>query len=116
MDNDSEAQAIVDAALSVRASHPNPVLDVLDLAMEGRHRSDPNFEDSQAPEGDHTDPSAPFGRLLRDAFAPALTDALLVSRGAGHGNESAFWSRWESEVMEPFAERYALWGVDAPQR
>jgi hypothetical protein len=35
---DSEARAIIRAALALSASHAHaPVLDVLDLAMDGRH-------------------------------------------------------------------------------
>ena len=61
---DSNSQAIVQTALSIRISHPHAMaIDVLDLAMTGRYGSDPNFDDTQVPEGDHTDPSSPFGRL-----------------------------------------------------
>ena len=86
--------------------------------MQPFQQSDPDFEDVHAPEGDHTDPSAPFGRLLRDAFAPELTDGFLADRGTTPVglSEEAFWSFWESEVIRPFAERYALWGIDALRR
>ena len=112
---DSRARAIVESALSLRAAHLKAdALDVLDRAMQPFLQSDPDFDDVRAPDGDHTDPRAPFGRLLRDAFAPELADDFLADRGktlVGLGEET-FWSFWESEVMLPFAQRYAIWGVD----
>ena len=116
---DSRAQAIVEFALALRAAHPDAdAVDVLDRAMQPFQLSDPDFEDVRASKGNHTDPRAPFGRLLRDAFAPELTDDFLADRGTtlvGLGEE-AFWSFWESEVIRPFAERYALWGINASRR
>jgi hypothetical protein len=65
---DRAAQAIVDKALAVLGSHPAaPPLEILDLALAGRHGIDPNFE---AP---HTKPFADWVeavRPLRPATAP----------------------------------------------
>ncbi|TAM36955.1 MAG: hypothetical protein EPN61_15310 [Burkholderiaceae bacterium] len=109
---DNESKAILQTALAVRVSHPHATaLEVLDLAMTDRNRSDPDFSDASTPAGDHTDPASPFGRLLRDAFAPEITDAELTERG-GPSGESAFWVRWHQRVMEPFAERYRLWSAE----
>ncbi len=110
---DSESKAMVQTALAVRVSHPHAsALDVLDLAMTDRHGTDPDFSDASTPGGDHTDPASPFGRLLRDAFAPEISDADLADRRDPAG-EGAFWARWQQHVMDPFAKRYGLWSADA---
>ncbi|TBR77022.1 MAG: hypothetical protein EPN64_04695 [Burkholderiaceae bacterium] len=109
---DTETQAIVQTALAVRVSHPHaPALDVLDLAMTDRHGADPDFSDAGTPAGDHTDSASPFGRLLRDAFAPGISDSELAERG-GTSNESEFLTRWQQLVIDPFAKRYRLWSAD----
>ena len=93
---DRNADLIVSTALELVKTRPDlPALDVLDAAMRGQHRSDPNFE---APPGqafsDWTDDESPFGQLLRRAFGPAVRD--------------------QQKVIDRYAERYALWDADNP--
>src|SRR3989442_4791087 len=89
---DTEAQSIVDRAVALGRSDPSaPALDILDLTMTGRHGSHPSFEAGplDGPFGDWTDPSSPFGDLLRRAFADGEIDdgaaALWVSEDPVHG-------------------------------
>lgn len=101
---DREALKIVTTALDLRRSMPAlPALQVLDAAMDGHHSIGPNFEDASQPGGDHTDPRAEFGQLLREAFATHLTPE--HCREADIDLDEA----WQFAVMEPFAERYDLW-------
>ena len=44
--------------------------------------------------GDHTEPSSPFAALLRLAFTPSAAEPVC----------------WQTDVIDRFAERYALWG------
>lgn len=116
---DTEARTIVEKALALSKSHPNvPVLDVLDLAMQGRHGSSPNFEasaqDAQHGFGDWTDPSSPFGDLLRRAFAPGHIAANAGALWASEAEEDDPALRelidvWQHKVIDRFAERYRLW-------
>lgn len=80
--------------------------------MTDRHGTDPDFSDLSTPGGDHTDPAGPFGRLLRDAFAPEISDAELAE-SAVPTSESTVWAHWQQRVMEPFSKRYRLWSADA---
>lgn len=106
---DTDSRHIVTTALALRASHPKaPALDILDEAMSGRHDTDPQFDDAAV--DDHTLPTAPFGLLLRDAFAPQLAVPELPE-----GMESMpedFGCQWQLHVIEPFANRYGLWSAE----
>ncbi len=91
---DRAAQSIVDQALALVQTHPHaPAVNILDLAMTGKHGADPSFE--VIPSGpafdDWTDPASPFGALLRQAF------------GA------------HADVIERFAQRYGLWDAMVPK-
>jgi hypothetical protein len=96
---------ITQAAVALRASHPMaPALDVLDLVMQRPADAEPGIPGVSREELAATRPDSPFGKLLREAFAPAFTDAELASR-------------WQSAVLEAFARRYGLpFGDDAPWR
>ena len=97
---DAQAQHIVNAALHLRKNKPRePAMAVLDQALRSHEGSSPNFELRHPEYDDHTDPAAPFGELLRQAFAPAI-DVL---------RDPASAQRWQQEVLEPFAQRYRLW-------
>jgi hypothetical protein len=84
------AQAIVDAALELRRTHPKaPAIEVLDLVMQGHVGTSPDFDTGRS---DHTDAGMPFGDLLREAFGQA---------GDAPDDEQA--------VLDRFAARYRLW-------
>ena len=107
----TETRTIVETALALRVSHPAaPALAVLDIAMAGHHGIIPEFDDIGLPKGDHTDPPSAFARLLRDAFAPDISDADFATHG-GASSEDTFWLRWEEGVMQHFAARYRLWAA-----
>ena len=71
-----------------------PAFDILDLAMQGRHESDLDFDSPDEPFGNWTDPASPFGDLLRRAFTPALISAQGTS------------DEWHLLVLGSYAERY----------
>jgi hypothetical protein len=84
------AQAIVDAALELRRTHPSaPAIDVLDLVMQAHLGSAPDFDTGRA---DHTDAGMPFGDLLREAFGQP-----------GDAPDD------DQPVLDRFAARYRLW-------
>ena len=86
----STAQAIVDAAMQLRRTHPNvPALDVLDLVMQAHLCTSPDFDTGHS---DHTDAGMPFGQLLQEAFGRSDDPP---------GDDQA--------VLDRFAERYVLW-------
>jgi hypothetical protein len=86
----STAQAIVDAAMQLRRTHPHvPALDVLDLVMQAHICTSPDFDTGRS---DHTDAGMPFGQLLQEAF--------------GHPDDP---TGDDQPVLDRFAERYVLW-------
>ena len=69
MTPDREARTIVDTALALARSHGRaPALDILDLAFEGHHATDPNFDAPDKPFGDWTDPASPSRRVATEGF------------------------------------------------
>ena len=116
MTPDREARTIVDTALALARSHAHaPALDILDLAFEGHHGTDPNFDAPDKPFGDWTDPASPFGELLRKAFAADAIDrdaaTLWVSDDeCDTTRQHALVKDWQSLVIDPLAECYRLWG------
>lgn len=109
---DTTATQIIAVALGTHATHPRaPVLDVLDLAMKGHEGCDLSFEAKPGDAfDDWLDPPSPFADLLRQAFAPDITeeqtalwhsDDLLLAEG--------FREMWDAEVVQRFAQRYRLW-------
>ena len=97
---DTQAQRIVDTVLRLRQQNrATRALDILDEAMQGQKGSDPDFSVRHPEYDDHTDPASKFGELLRQAFAPRL-DVLCDERAQ---------ERWQTEVIDAFAQRYQLW-------
>jgi hypothetical protein len=97
---DLQAQRIVDTALRLRhQNRATPALDIVDQAMQGQHGSAPDFSVIHPEYDDYADPASKFGELLRQAFAPRL-DELCDERAQ---------ERWQTEVIDAFAHRYALW-------
>lgn len=95
---DPTARAIVDSVLALRQSHPHaPALDVLDLAMKPHRGTSPEFD---AGRSDLTDPGAPFGDVLRQAFDPAYDVAALEAAGLDPDEI------WQTAVLRPFYRRY----------
>lgn len=114
---DSQTLAVVHKAIALAQSHPHaPALDILDLAMAGRHGMDADFDAPGEAFGDWTDPPSPFGELLRRAFAPDTIDAgaaaLWVSEDMAVAEaQGALIDQWQEDVIEPFARRYRLWPI-----
>lgn len=107
-----EALAIVRDAAAVRASHPSvSSLEVLDLAMEGRHGSHPDFQDENAPGGSWMHWTAPFGQLLHIALLGyAITPTIAQLNGRGDPDRTAeFLDEVTTLVRNLFADRYGLW-------
>lgn len=91
---------IVTRALELAKRHPHSAtLDILDAAMEGHHSTHPDFECDSCDYGDWLDPPSPFAALLRAAFGAHLDQA----------DVDAESPRWQSDVIEAFANRYGLW-------
>ena len=97
---DTVAQAIVRRALELKRLHPAaPALQIVDLAMEGYHGSNPDFSVRGELDGEG-DAQRQFGELLRQAFAPP-------SRLAG-AIAAVLQEQWQFDVLQRFASRYAL--------
>ena len=112
---DRDAHGIVDAAIALERSHPGvPALEILDLVMEGRHGTSPDFSDPALRWESWAAPANAFGDLLAKAFDRAMTPA--EWRGLSDGREGPLFDNalreiWELNVIRPFAVRYRLWGV-----
>lgn len=106
------AQQIIAVALGTHVTHPQvPVLEVLDLAMQGHEGTDLWFK---AEHGHAFDdwlyPPSPFADLLRQAFAPEITGAqLALLQSPSEMLASSFRELWDADVVQPFTERYRLW-------
>ena len=113
---DREARSIVDTALALSRTHAHaPALDILDVAFEGHHGIDPNFDAPGKYFGDWTDPASPFGELLRKAFAANAIGAdaamLWVSDDPRDADRQVkLVNDWQFLVIDTFAARYRLWG------
>lgn len=112
---DFQAREIVRTALGLLRTHPHaPALDTLDLAMQGHHGGDPDFDAPDQPFGNGIDFPSPFAELLRRSFADEIspgTTLLMLNE------EDAVVVDWQTRVIDLFAERYALWGAEeAPRR
>jgi hypothetical protein len=112
---DRIALDIVNDAIAVARSHIGvPALDILDLVMEGRHGTGPDFGDPALRWESWAAPVNQFGDLLAGAFDRAMTPA--EWRGLSDGREGLLFDDalreiWELNVIRPFAVRYRLWGV-----
>lgn len=92
---------VVERARQYASEHPHaPSLEVLDSAMRGFHNTHIGFE-SVAGEAwsDWLHPPSPFALLLHHAFGMHLPQEDVVAES----------QRWQSEVIEAFADRYQLW-------
>lgn len=74
--------------------------------------SAPNFEDAGAGRsGNWLLPPSPFAALLREAFSPSISDAeMACAADSSCEGFDAVMESWDYMVLEPFADRYALWG------
>ena len=110
----AEGRQIVDTALALLRSHSHvPALEILDLAMQGRHGSSPDFDAPDQHFGNWIDPPSAFGELLRRAFAVDDIGPGAVVLWMAGDDGGAISADWEARVVEPFAERYRLWDPDS---
>ena len=93
---DKLARKIVHDVVAYARRYPaRSALEVVDMAMAGRHDSAPDFHDDNAPHGTELHPMTEFGEILCEAFAlglPPQTDG----------------DQWQREVVTPFLRRYRL--------
>lgn len=110
---DAAVLQLIATASALRRSHPGvPALDVLDLAMQGRHGAHFNTDAHGEPWDDWLDPPSPLARLLRDAFAPQLADDPYFTHNiwtACDAQGVLLATHWDEQVLHPFATRYGLW-------
>lgn len=110
------ALRIIDKAVRLAEGEPaTAALAALDRAMDGARGADLDMEaDPGHPWSDWLDPPSPFARVLRDAFAPDLSDDPWfvgdVWADLAPGTTQPMAEVWRVRVIEPFAARYALWG------
>ncbi len=106
----AEGRQIVDTALALLRSHSHaPALEILDLAMQGRHGSSPDFDAPDQAFGNWIDPPSPFAELLRQAFAVDDIGPSAAAHWVADDDGAAIAADWEACVVEPFAKRYRLW-------
>jgi len=93
---DKLARKIVNDVVDCAKRYPaRSALEVVDMALAGRHDSAPDFHDDNAPHGTELHPMTEFGEILCEAFAlglPPQTDG----------------DQWQREVVTPFLRRYRL--------
>ena len=106
---DPIALQIIQAALTLRASHPHaPPAEVLDLAMQGHRGAHLDTEADGQVWADWLDPPSPFAALLGEVFAPDL-DATADVWSATTATGRPLHDVWDERVWMPFAARYDLW-------
>jgi hypothetical protein len=89
----------VSTAIALRRSHPAaPVLDVLDLAMEGQHLETLNGDEPWLA------PESAFGQLLALAFDRVMTPAEWRGLIASHEPIRGVWNH---VVVRLFKDRYS---------
>jgi hypothetical protein len=108
------------SAIYTRDESPDmTALEALDASMAGYNESSPDFSNPttediadwrgwSGPCQSAIDPATPLGEILRDAFAPQLTEASLPSFALS-GPESDIRENWHALVVAPFGMRYRLW-------
>lgn len=109
---DTSVQQIIAVALGTHATHPKvPIVEVLDLAMQGHEGGDLNFEAGPGHAfDDWLDPPSPFADLLRQAFAPEIKAEQTALWGSPDDLlADGFREMWDADVVQPFAQRYRLW-------
>ena len=101
---DAVANKIVETAIQTRRTHPEmPALEVLDVAMHGEHHTDPEFTAADM------FPPSDFAALLRDAFAPSLSDAEFRKLSDLHSAPPELNQQWQEKVLPAFEKRYGIW-------
>lgn len=105
----AEARKIVRETLDLRRRFPGaPVLDVLDLAMQGHHGADIDFADDTLATGNHTDVREAFGQLLAAAFDDVMSPLEWLNL-LPQGDPEPLLEYWRKVIVgERFAGRYRL--------
>lgn len=97
-------QSAVAAAMALSLSHPHaPALDVLDLALQGRH--------SRLADFGTISPTSAFGQLIAAAFDRGMAPEdwrLIDSPSSSPALVAALHDIWRDEVLAAFAARYSL--------
>ncbi len=95
-DMDTLARGIVNDALAFKSIYPwRSALELLDMAMAGRHGSTPDFSAGDKPWRTEFHPATPFGELLADAFSLGMPPQSLGKQ-------------WDREIVAAFRQRYRL--------
>jgi hypothetical protein len=85
--------------------------ELLDLAMEGREGTSPDFSDPQCAWGSLIDPREPLGRAVLQRFG-SMVDMRHAPARAGFPGDAALSGAglafWQA-VLEAFGEHYMLW-------
>lgn len=106
------ASALAQAAVSLSHSHPHaPLLDVLDLVMEGHTDQPLDFAHSSSPNGSLAAPGTPFGQLLAVAFDEAMTPAewkAFTDVEADARLREGCLEIWRVHVIPRFEARYGV--------
>ena len=85
-----------------------PPMAILDAAMAGHEFEHPDFQCLHPEYDDWLYPPSPFAELLREAFAPEITQEQLQAWVGHVGDFAETERRWQG-VIDAFAERYHLW-------
>ena len=95
-------------ALVQRRAPDESALSLLDTICEPYRNCDAEWETpTHQPSDSYTDPEAPLGRLMVEAFAPqGLVD---LTRYTNFRTDEDVCDAWWDEVYEPFKQRYEFW-------
>jgi hypothetical protein len=116
---DQLARSVVMSVIYTRDESPDmTALEVLDASMAGYNECSPDFSNPTTEDianwrdwsgscQSAIDPGTPLGEILRDAFAPQLTEASLSSFALS-GPDSDIRETWHALVVAPFGMRYRL--------
>ena len=102
-DVDPVAEAVIDEALKVRASHPAvPTMDILDLVLQGRRTRPFNFG--------AISPVSPFGLLVVEAFDRGMpvSDWIGFYRYPDPRVIAALNDIWRKDVWPAFTAHFGI--------
>ena len=109
----SEALAVVDAAVALRRTHAHaPARDLLDLVMRGAEGQVLDFSDPTARHGSIAHPAGPFGQIVATALDKGMESSdwiAMTSDRADPQLRRALMDIWRDDVMgQRFVGRYKV--------